>query len=297
MKKSRVAHTRIDADGNPQIVAILPPRLPRATPAEIRKYIAKPADFSHLDAAERAPDHEFSPDERLLLEAQAQADRKDAAVAELSRAEMMQQQAAKQAAATTPTAGTSAEQPAKTEQVLPGTPKPAAAPKPDAEEQVRNQLRGEILAAAKEAYDDPAEFKALVQSHGAAVLMELPTITLRSLLDGCNARIAAKKAEPPFELKQEAATTPQQKLEAIGDRMAEPSEPKQMTPEQANALRGTADKPGLLAASGWPQDDQRKWLEKHKISAFRSLNFDQAADLIAKLEAVVAKKNGVASRS
>lgn len=78
--KTRLAHTGIGADGEIQILPVLPPRLPVATPAAIRKYMETPPDYSALKPEEQAPEHSLTADERELLAlARAEAERDAAA--------------------------------------------------------------------------------------------------------------------------------------------------------------------------------------------------------------------------
>lgn len=74
--KSRLAHASLDGEtGSPVVVPLLPPRLPVATPAAIRKYMLAPPDYSRLKPEELAPERGLSADERLELEtAKAQAE-------------------------------------------------------------------------------------------------------------------------------------------------------------------------------------------------------------------------------
>ena len=60
--KSRLAHTKW-VDGELQIVSILPPRLPVATPGAIREYIKRPADYAKLGKGERLEVHVQSEEE------------------------------------------------------------------------------------------------------------------------------------------------------------------------------------------------------------------------------------------
>lgn len=85
--KSRLAHTRITDDGV-QILPILPPRLPKATPQAIREYIKSPPDYSRLKKDERAPENQLSDDDKLLLQAQIATAQAEAAEAELQREAM-----------------------------------------------------------------------------------------------------------------------------------------------------------------------------------------------------------------
>lgn len=93
--KERLADTRINADGQLEIVLLLPPRLEQATVDEIRRYIANPPNYSRLLPKERVPDQEFTPEEKLRLElARAEAERET----ETSRLALLERRAQLQAA-------------------------------------------------------------------------------------------------------------------------------------------------------------------------------------------------------
>lgn len=51
--KQRLADTRMNADGELEIVNLMPPRIPVATVQAIRQYIANPPDYNKLTAGER----------------------------------------------------------------------------------------------------------------------------------------------------------------------------------------------------------------------------------------------------
>jgi hypothetical protein len=87
--KTRLAHARIDTDGNPVIVPSLPPRLPQATPAAIRAYQLSPPDAGKLSKDERAPEQQLSDDDRAavrLATAEAERDAEQLRLERLSRA-------------------------------------------------------------------------------------------------------------------------------------------------------------------------------------------------------------------
>lgn len=65
--KSRLSHNKIDENGDLVTKAILPPRIPVCTVQSIRAYIAKPADYTHLTDAEKAPERVMNDDERAQL--------------------------------------------------------------------------------------------------------------------------------------------------------------------------------------------------------------------------------------
>jgi hypothetical protein len=68
--KDRVVHTRIDPEtGKVQIVPVLPPRLPEATPDAVRAYMLRPADFADLKPEELAPEEHLTDDDRAELRA------------------------------------------------------------------------------------------------------------------------------------------------------------------------------------------------------------------------------------
>jgi hypothetical protein len=78
--KSRLAYTGLSDDGSIVIVPALPPRLPIATPAEIRRYMVEPPDYAKLKAGERAPEAVMSEDDRAAVklataEAEAETER------------------------------------------------------------------------------------------------------------------------------------------------------------------------------------------------------------------------------
>lgn len=83
-----------------ELVPILPPRLPEATPDAIRGYISEPANYRNLKADERAEaEKPLSDDDKLMVQAGIAQNQAVAAQAELSRVELMRQAAQAQAAA------------------------------------------------------------------------------------------------------------------------------------------------------------------------------------------------------
>lgn len=95
--KERLADTTVDPEtGLLNVTQLMPPRLPQATVAAIRRYIACPPDYSKLKEGERIPEKQFSEEEKLRLEvARAQADSE----AQASRLTLLQRQAELQAMA------------------------------------------------------------------------------------------------------------------------------------------------------------------------------------------------------
>jgi hypothetical protein len=88
--KERLADTFFDAAGNLEIVQLMPPRLPEATVAAIRGYIANPPDYHKLKAGEKVIEKQASDEEKLRLQvAAAEADRDASA----NRLQLMARQA------------------------------------------------------------------------------------------------------------------------------------------------------------------------------------------------------------
>lgn len=71
--KCRLMHTEMSGDGELLSTPILPPRLEKATPAMIRKYIQKPCDYNKLKTAELAVPQSLSEDDKLEMKAQIAA--------------------------------------------------------------------------------------------------------------------------------------------------------------------------------------------------------------------------------
>lgn len=83
--KHRLAAMVEDAEtGEFEMVDLLPPRLPEATPAAIRKYIENPPNWKKLKESERAEERGLSEDERLVIQARMAEDQRLAAEARLA---------------------------------------------------------------------------------------------------------------------------------------------------------------------------------------------------------------------
>jgi len=92
--KERLADTIINEDGLLEIIQLMPPRLPQATVAAIRGYIANPPDYARLKVGERVVEEEMTAEEKLRLElAKAEAEQ----ATEESRLARLQRQAELQA--------------------------------------------------------------------------------------------------------------------------------------------------------------------------------------------------------
>lgn len=86
--KSRLSKITINEDsedGEVVSVPLLPPRLPKATPAAVRKYMNNPPDYSNLKPEELVGENKLTEDEKLLLRAEiANAERDTAMVVSAS---------------------------------------------------------------------------------------------------------------------------------------------------------------------------------------------------------------------
>jgi hypothetical protein len=85
--KSRLSSIRVSDGGDVDIVPTLPPRLPEATPAAVRKYMTAPPDYSHLKPDELAPDVAMTEEEKLELRHQTARAECEAEEMRLARAE------------------------------------------------------------------------------------------------------------------------------------------------------------------------------------------------------------------
>ena len=83
--KGRMSITKL-VDGETRVQAILPDRLPFATPNAIRQYILNPPDFSNLSDDEKVKERQFSESDKLMVEAKISEDRRAAAEASASAA-------------------------------------------------------------------------------------------------------------------------------------------------------------------------------------------------------------------
>lgn len=104
VRKTRLSSIRVDAaTGDVTIIPTLPPRIPEATPAAIRRYMATPPDYAKLTDAERAPDPVMTDDDRAAVRlATAEAER-EAESMRLAREERQREAAERRAASATAT--------------------------------------------------------------------------------------------------------------------------------------------------------------------------------------------------
>lgn len=82
--KSRLSKMNVDEsseEGEVISIPLLPPRLPKATPAAVRRYMNNPPDYSNLKQEEMVGENKLTEDEKLLLRAEiANAERDTAMV-------------------------------------------------------------------------------------------------------------------------------------------------------------------------------------------------------------------------
>lgn len=135
--KTRLAHSVFNPEtGEFDITPILPPRIPKFTWAELRKYVAKPPDFAKLKKDERGQVETLSADDKLILEHDRARMELEAAQLRQQQLELAQSAAAKTSAVLTQAAQTGAAKaavpaqtaPAKTEAPKTEPPKPEAKP-------------------------------------------------------------------------------------------------------------------------------------------------------------------------
>jgi hypothetical protein len=89
--KSRLSSIRVNADtGDVDIVPTLPPRLPEATPAAIRKYMSQPPDYAKLTPDELAPEAVMTEDQKLELRNQTATAERETEQLKLARLEREQ---------------------------------------------------------------------------------------------------------------------------------------------------------------------------------------------------------------
>lgn len=98
--KSRLCKMHFDPEtGKLDVVPVVPPRLPVATPAAIRKYIESPPNYEKLKKEERYHERGMTEEEKLRLQAQIAADSRAAGEIELQKLEQMRRAAEAQMAA------------------------------------------------------------------------------------------------------------------------------------------------------------------------------------------------------
>lgn len=260
VKKERLV--RFSADGD---MPILPPRLPEATPAAIRAYIAKPPDFSKLKADERLPDISLTDDEKLQIQAQIAADNRASEEAKVSQIEIMRKAAGAQAHV----------------QAIPAQATTATTPEMATPTQIA-ELERRLL----EAFDDPATARDwFLAGSGGRKPHEIPA----SAMDDCLIKVcqlAAANIQKRAEAKlvtdtprpwgdKAAAWTPQDTAEV--KQRAEQLGNGEITPEQLAEMKRLSEELKI------PRDELEAYLRSQKVSSHRSLTFAEANNRIAYL--------------
>lgn len=171
--KCRLFHHRIDESGEIEITRALPPRLPEATPAAIRKYLLTPPNYDKLKPEERAPEITMSEDDRAELRART-------AEAE-AEAERLKLERLDRASRPRPAA-----QPAQPR----ATPAPTPAPAPKKEAATASNGNGHAKSAAAKRPPTPTEDQL---ARLKQVRSELFEITEEEDPAGCWERILAKR--------------------------------------------------------------------------------------------------------
>lgn len=303
--KSRLAKT-IFVNDELQVVPVLPPRLPRATPKAIREYIATPPDYDKLAKAERIHEKELTEDERLLLQSQMAANQALAAQAELSLEEKRAQAAERMRNRPLPTP--SPDQSAEFAQRQTEKAEAAAVehdnqPAEPTEPTVSESLATEIRQLLADAFATREEAKEWVTTKLAAVGADRITSLSQSAAESMRAELFYLKS---VELQRRAA----EKLAGSGTVPTTDHEPSAKEAASVHAAPpdaapqgtlstapGTATKDQLAAVAkladslGWEYDKQTQWLEIKGHKSFKNCSAAELADLIDKLEKRHAAKN------
>lgn len=298
--KSRLSHTRFNpATGDMEILPILPPRLPKATPFEIRKYIATPPDYSKLSDAEKVHEEGMTEDERLLIQARISENQKDTAQAELAKADRlrqaMEQSAAGHVAPITP--DRSAEFAQAREARTAAAAEPLA---PAMLAEIRDSLKTSGLGAdwlkAELAEIGVNGVRELTIDQATDLLIKIHETTHRRreatsqpmspaakeivdhMLPTSGDRPATQPAEQPAAQPHPAAD--QQTIEQA----TIPSPPQGaelVTDEQLKVMMDLAER------TAWKPAKQKEFLKRHGVNSFRNITKADADKLIAKLSQTV----------
>lgn len=223
--KSRLAHTKITDEGV-QILPILPPRIPKATPQAIREYIKAPPDYTKLKKDERAPEEHLSDDDKLLLQAQIAANNHEAAEAELQREAIRAKALEAQRAAIagrTPAPDRSAELAANAE----ARAEAAAAELITADQlDLLKKLNADLYGA------DATPFRAILESYGVQKVRELTEAQAQAIIDTLSDALQERVAEKGRQL---AATSPEQMAGQHKEPSGESEQPVAVLPNGESA--------------------------------------------------------------
>lgn len=291
-------------------VAILPPRLSVATPKKIREYIANPANYDKLKKGEKVLEHAMSEQEKLQLEAQIARDRAEASANELSRMQMIQQQAEADErrrvnAPQTPdrSGATIAAQEAKTE---------ARKHVPVRESQLDAIKSGlaELLGDDKKAWN--AWLKPKLESLGVASSKELSDGQADGILSDIlkeshakkNVEIAAKGKELLADSTMGQFTGPQPVPDDVPFDPSEPPGPKPLAtlPDPSETVVPVSKEQidefrRLTAAVGISTLQLGAMIRKAGAEKFSGLNSETAGGVLAQLQAMLNSKEAEAKKA
>lgn len=110
-------------------------------------------------------------------------------------------------------------------------------------------------------------------SEAAAVIEELQE-RIRRQQDAADQHATIADSEPSPEANGQSTES---------ESVANPAEPGSVTDRQFNRVSE------LVQAVGWPKDRRDEYLHRLGINSFRSLSFEQAGQLVEKLEGALAK--------
>ena len=265
LKKERLVRFGLDGDSD---LPILPPRLPKCTPDEIRKYIANPPDFAALKADERAVDDSMTDEQRLLIQQEISRNEAEAATAKLSALELARQAAAQGryesvtvATETRPAVANGNGHTEPQQQQQPQQQAPPAQPtaSPQKVQQVLGLMR-ELFATGAAAQEW------LMQQEAATNPAQLTDLQA----DGVLSKLFAMKSARDMPATP-APTAPEEPVPNNG----------RVTQEQREKIRD------LMTAIHGDQApaEQGRWLQSLGLGSANSLTYHQAAARIVELEA------------
>lgn len=269
--KSRLAKPVFTADGELQIVPVLPPRMPTATPLALRRYIAQPPDYSKLAPDELDPEKQMTEAEKLQMQAQIAADTRAAAEAEVSRLERMNQVAAAQQAAREQAAANHVPAPDQAAQYAASRQRQAS---PDP---YRAELRTTAIGLAQSMFDSPESFQQwLIEGYEVSELDQMDEGQLRSVVEHLQAIADSPHQDPHNQPTAEEATlSPAQQM------LSDAVSPGPVTEEQCIRLRELVD------LTGWPvdgDDGQEAWCAARGFASPGDVDCVTAQGLIEHLE-------------
>lgn len=165
--KERLADTLMTADGQLQIIHLMPPRLPVATVAAIREYVANPPNYDKLKPAERVIEKEMTEAEKLSLQLQISENERETEANRVQR--LVRQEELKRLAMQ------------------------EAATKPQNPDQTAEMQKAKAEAAAKRAAEEQAEIDRM-NKEASEKLAEMTAEGTRLMEDNDGANVAQKAA-------------------------------------------------------------------------------------------------------